>query len=72
MAFLREHWLVIAITAAVIAGLVLLAVWWWVPKLQMRGRIFRSAKERADVEDNFRKTVGQALGGGVRAHQPSS
>jgi hypothetical protein len=61
---LRDYKLVIAIIAAVIAGLaILLAVWWWVPKLRMRGRVLVSHKERADVEDNVRKTMGQALGG---------
>ena len=66
MAILRDNWIVIAIGVAIIAALVLLVwVWWWIPKLQMRGRIFRGEKERADAEDNFRKTVGQALGGAV-------
>jgi hypothetical protein len=64
MAILRDNWIVIAIGVVVIAALALLAwLWWQVPKWQMRGRIFRGEKERADAEDNFRKTVGQALGG---------
>jgi hypothetical protein len=64
MAILRDNWIVIAITVAVIAALTLLIwLWWHVPKWQMQNRIFKSEKERADAEDNFRKTVGQALGG---------
>jgi pentapeptide repeat protein len=38
-------------------------LWWWVPKLQMRSVTAADPKARADIEDNFRKTVGQALGG---------
>jgi uncharacterized protein YjbI with pentapeptide repeats len=64
MALLRDCWTFIAIAVAVIAALALLIwLWWQVPKWQMQGRIFRGEKERADAEDNFRKTVGQALGG---------
>ena len=43
------------------------ALWWWLPKWQvnlLRLKI-RDAKARADVEDNFRKTIGQLLGGAV-------
>ena len=46
-----------------IAGAILSAVWWWVPKLQMRGLTFENDKDRAATEDNFRKTVGQVIGG---------
>jgi hypothetical protein len=38
-------------------------LWWWVPKWQMRSVRVPDPKDRADIEDNFRKTVGQALGG---------
>ena len=55
------------IVVAVEAALLLLAaiwwVWWWVPKWQMRSVTAADPKEQADIEDNFRKTVGQALGG---------
>jgi uncharacterized protein YjbI with pentapeptide repeats len=58
-----EHiWVPIAVVVSAIAAL---AFWWWWPKWQ----VDRSAPEisdpkaRADVEDNFRKTVGQFLGG---------
>jgi len=58
-----EHiWLPIAVVVAVIAAL---AFWWWWPKWQVNrlAREIRDPKARADVEDNFRKTVGQLLGG---------
>jgi hypothetical protein len=38
-------------------------LWWFVPKWQMRSITASEPKARADIEDNFRKTVGQALGG---------
>jgi hypothetical protein len=54
----------------VIAGgavfIVLAAVaWWWWPKWEVnRLRLkIRDPKARADVEDNFRKTIDQLLGG---------
>jgi hypothetical protein len=47
--------------------LVLIAAiaWWWVPQWQanrLRLKI-RDPKARADLEDNFRKTIGQLIGG---------
>jgi hypothetical protein len=64
MAILRDNWIIVAIAVAVVAALVVLIwLWWRVPKWQMQDRIFKSEKERADAEDNFRKTLGQALGG---------
>src|SRR6516165_10289434 len=57
------------IVAIAIVALVLLAaawwLWWRLPQRQV-ARIadqIPAPKDRADVEDNFRKTVGQALGG---------
>ena len=40
-------------------------LWWRLPKWQVSRLALkiRDPKARADVEDNFRKTVGQALGG---------
>jgi hypothetical protein len=38
-------------------------LWWLLPKRQMRSITAGDPKERADIEDNFRKTIGQALGG---------
>jgi uncharacterized protein YjbI with pentapeptide repeats len=58
-----EHiWLPIAIVVSVIAAL---AFWWWWPKWQVNRLApeIRDPKARADVEDNFRRTVGQLLGG---------
>lgn len=54
-----------------IVGVVVIAtalwLWWWLPKWQVN--LWRleipDAKARADVEDNFRKTIGQLLGGAV-------
>jgi uncharacterized iron-regulated membrane protein len=50
------------------AAVVLLGAWWlwWrLPKRQVdRLRLtIRDPKARADVEDNFRKTIGQLIGG---------
>ena len=57
-----EHiWLPIAVAVSVIAAL---AFWWWWPKWQVNRLALeiRDPKARADVEDKFRKTVGQLLG----------
>jgi hypothetical protein len=70
MAILRDNWIVIAIVVvAVIVALALLWgiwwVWWRLPQRQVAKLAAQidDAKDRADTEDNFRKTVGQALGG---------
>jgi hypothetical protein len=58
-----EHiWLPIAVVVSVIAAL---AFWWWWPKWQVNRLALeiKDPKARADVENNFRKTVGQLLGG---------
>jgi uncharacterized protein YjbI with pentapeptide repeats len=58
-----EHiWVPIAVVVSVISAL---AFWWWWPKWQVDRLALeiRDPKARADVEDNFRKTVGQLLGG---------
>jgi uncharacterized protein YjbI with pentapeptide repeats len=60
---IQEHiWLSIAIVVSVIAAL---AFWWWWPKWQVNclALEIRDPKARADVEDNFRRTIGQLLGG---------
>jgi hypothetical protein len=50
----------IAVVAAIgVAG----AAWWWLPRWQMKSITAADPKARADIEDNFRKTIGQALGG---------
>ena len=58
-----EHiWVPIAAVVSVIAALVF---WWWWPKWQVNRLALEitDPKARADVEDNFRRTVGQLLGG---------
>jgi len=62
MTILEHIWLPIAVVASVAAAL---AFWWWWPKWQVNRLALeiRDPKGRADVEDNFRKTVGQLLGG---------
>jgi uncharacterized protein YjbI with pentapeptide repeats len=57
-----------ALAIAVIVAAALWGIWWlwWrLPKRQVRGLDIQihDPKARADTEDNFRKTVGQALGG---------
>jgi hypothetical protein len=58
-------WWVVAGAGVIVA--IATAIWWWLPKWQVN--LLRleipDAKERADVEDNFRKTIGQLLGGAV-------
>ena len=51
--------------AAVIIVIAAAAFWWWFPLWQAnRLRLqIHDAKDLADVEDNFRKTIGQLLGG---------
>ncbi len=54
-------WLIIA------GGVVIVVGWfsWWWPKWEVNRRslTIRDAKARADIEDNFRKTIGQFFGG---------
>jgi uncharacterized protein YjbI with pentapeptide repeats len=58
------NWLILAIIALG-AGSSAAWLWWWFPKWQIGrlSRTIRDAKARADLEDNFRKTIGQFLGG---------
>ena len=46
--------------AGVLVGIATV-LWWWVPKWQanLLSLKISDPKERADVEDNFRKTIGQ-------------
>ena len=62
MAIQWNNPIVIAIAVTAAAAL-LIWLWWWVPKWQMRSLTAGDPKARADIEDNFRKTIGQALGG---------
>ena len=54
-------WWIVAGVGVVVAT----ALWWWLPKWEVdRLRLqIHDAKARADVEDNFRKTIGHLLGG---------
>jgi hypothetical protein len=48
------------------AFIVAAPLWWLVPKWQMQSVTAGGPKAslaKADIEDNFRKTIGQALGG---------
>jgi hypothetical protein len=56
-------WPIVITLAAVGLAAVAVLLWWWVPKWQMRSITAADPKARADIEDNFRKTVGQALAG---------
>jgi uncharacterized protein YjbI with pentapeptide repeats len=54
------------VIVGVIAGLAALLggwFWWWWPKRQVDRLRLSDPKARADVEDNFRKTIGQFIGG---------
>src|SRR6195952_3243277 len=55
-------WAGIGVGGVVLAGAVWW-LWWRLPKRQMRSITLEDPKARADIEDNFRKTIGQALGG---------
>src|SRR3984893_7262251 len=59
------RWWVVAAAGVIVA--IATALRWWLPKWQVGLRRLESpdAKARADVEDNFRKTIGQLLGGAV-------
>jgi uncharacterized protein YjbI with pentapeptide repeats len=49
---------------AVLLGRAVWWLWWQLPKREVAGLALkiRDARARADVEDNYRKTIGQALG----------
>jgi uncharacterized protein YjbI with pentapeptide repeats len=60
----------LAFAALAAFGALLLAIavwwlWWRLPKQEAARLALSDAKARADVEDNFRKTISQALGGVV-------
>lgn len=56
-------WWIIAVAIVMIT--IALRLWWWFPKWQTKQSSLESVgpKDRADVEDNFRKTFGQLIGG---------
>jgi hypothetical protein len=55
----------LAVEATLVLSAAIWWLWWWLPKRQVRGLDIQihDPKARADTEDNFRKTAGQALGG---------
>ena len=53
----------LAVLAALLLGIAVWWLWWWLPKRVVARLALNDPKDRADVEDNFRKTIGQALGG---------
>ena len=55
----------LAVLAALLVAIAIWWLWWRLPKREAARLALkiRDAKARADVEDNLRKTVGQALGG---------
>jgi hypothetical protein len=58
---------VLVLTAALALLTAIFGLWWELPRRQVRKLDIQihDPKDRADTEDNFRKTVGQALGGAV-------
>lgn len=67
---LPEQWstrtvIVIAIDVALVFAVAIWWLWWRLPKHQVREleNQIPDPKARVDVEDDFRKTIGQALGG---------
>jgi hypothetical protein len=63
--FLLVWWSWLLAGAAPVGALGAWWLWWQLPKRQAeRLRMtVRAAKARTDIEDNFRKTIGQLLGG---------
>jgi hypothetical protein len=71
---LEDHWAAIALTTTIATGIAIAAaplvwaiwwLWWRLPKRQVRSLDIQieDPKARADAEDNFRKTIGQGMGG---------
>src|SRR5215470_15325967 len=58
------EWQAAAVHLGIGALIVLaLAAWWWFPKWQIRRYHVRDVAARGTLEDNFRKTIGQLIGG---------
>jgi hypothetical protein len=63
--FLKARWPWVLIGAAAAAAALRLTwwLWWRLPKWQVDHLGFPTVNDRAEAEDNFRKTAGQLLGG---------
>jgi hypothetical protein len=67
MTYLEMHWQTVVILVAAVLSMVIVLcgvawlLWWRLPKRQMRSITAADPKARADIEDNFRKTIGQLL-----------
>jgi uncharacterized protein YjbI with pentapeptide repeats len=48
---------------ALIGSVIALLIWWFAPISIVKRFTIQPGKETADVEDNYRKTIGQAIGG---------
>jgi Pentapeptide repeats (8 copies) len=59
-------WVAAGIAAIILLAAALWLLWWWFPKWQVKRRFeISDPKARADVEDNFRKTVSQLIASAV-------
>jgi uncharacterized protein YjbI with pentapeptide repeats len=58
-------WWLLMVLAALLLAVAIWWAWWRLPKQQVAQLALkiRDPKDRADVEDNYRKTIGQAIGG---------
>jgi hypothetical protein len=54
-------WWVVAGVGVIVV--VAAALWWWLPKWQVNLLSLKIRDPKARAEDNFRKTIGQLLGG---------
>jgi len=59
-AFLQAYWRWLILIAIILIAIWLL--WWQVPKSQVHG-LHIYGRDRGEIEDNFRKTITQLLGG---------
>jgi Pentapeptide repeats (8 copies) len=58
------YWTIgLAVLVALLLAIGIWWLWWQLPKREVARLALNDPKARADVEDNYRKTVGQALGG---------
>jgi uncharacterized protein YjbI with pentapeptide repeats len=58
------YWTIgLAALAALLLAMAIWWLWWWLPKREAARLALNDPKDRLDVEDDYRKTVGQALGG---------